>query len=65
MKKEELKENIKNMRIGEKRLQTLNVVNADLVDAYQMNGIENKSQNEDQMDVKELTGEKDNKEENP
>lgn len=54
---------------GEKRLQTLNVVNADLVDAYQMNGIENKSQNEDQMDVKELTGEedkkeKDNKEEN-
>ena len=27
-----------------------------------MNGIENKSQNEDQMDVKELTGEKDNKE---
>ena len=49
---------------GEKRLQTLNVVNADLVDAYQMNGVENKSQNEDQMDVKELTGEKDNKEEN-
>ena len=54
---------------GAKRLQTLNVVNMDLVDAYQMNGIENKSQNEDQMDVKELTGEedkkeKDNKEEN-
>lgn len=49
---------------GEKRLQTLNVVNADLVDAYQMNGIENKSQNEDQMDVKELTGKEDNKEEN-
>ena len=47
---------------GEKRLQTLNVVNADLVDAYQMNGIENKSQNEDQMDVKELTGEEDKKE---
>ena len=41
---------------GAKRLQTLNVVNMDLVDAYQMNGIENKSQNEDQMDVKELTG---------
>lgn len=47
---------------GEKRLQTLNVVNADLVDEYQMNGIENKSQNEDQMDVKELTGEEDKKE---
>ena len=49
---------------GAKRLQTLNVVNMDLVDAYQMNGIENKSQNEDQMDVKELTGKEDNKEEN-
>ena len=48
---------------GEKRLQTLNVVNADLVDAYQMNGIENKSQNEDQMDVKELTGKEDKKKE--
>ena len=49
---------------GEKRLQTLNVVNADLVDAYQMNGVENKSQKKNQMEVKELTGEKDNKEEN-
>ena len=49
---------------GAKRLQTLNVVNMDLVDAYQMNGIENKSQNEDQMDVKELTGKEDKKEEN-
>ena len=49
---------------GEKRLQTLNVVNADLVDAYQMNGIENKSQNEDQIDVKKLTGKEDKKEEN-
>ena len=48
---------------GAKRLQTLNVVNMDLVDAYQMNGIENKSQNEDQMDVKELTGKEDKKEE--
>ena len=46
---------------GAKRLQTLNVVNMDLVDAYQMNGVENKSQNEDQIDVKEITG-KDDKE---
>ena len=29
-----------------------------------MHGIENKSQNEDQIDVKELTGKEDNKEEN-